>query len=476
MRFKKRLLLKVKDFIEEHNLLPMGAKVVVAVSGGPDSMALLFLLKELEKEFDLKLFVAHFDHSTRGKESLEDALFVADMCGKLGICALIKRVNVPELHKEKRGMSFEELARILRYEFFDYVRNYYSAELVATAHTADDQVETVLHNIIRGTGLDGLHGILPKRDHFIRPLLSVTKSELLEYLKQEGIPYKVDYTNEKTIYTRNKIRHLLIPFIEENFNPSFKESILRLSKIAIDFKDYIEPEVKKSLDLVCKNSDYGPVVLKERYCLLPRFLRISILKQLLSLFLFPTQDSERLYALDRFILKNDKGILEIRGGYVYADKTVLFTKEKLTAPETLIVDFKHLIEQKQIDLNFGKWKISFNIIYGFKGDAEDTIKRFEDKEKVFLYTDIDKLEKIYIKAGYEGLNLFVKGKKVPLKELFRQKNIPVWERKIYPLLFFDSKLKYVPFLGVVSEDFDDNRHRVCIKVKVKRPCVMMGLN
>ena len=230
---------KIKDTIRQYNLISKGDVVLVAVSGGPDSVTLLYLLKSLSKSHGFRLEIAHLDHMLR-KDSKIDAEFVRLLGLKLGIPVTIGKVNVKSLGTKG---SLEEIARNARLDFLFKVAKEIKADKIALAHNLDDQAETVLMRVIRGTGLYGLSGILPKRRLYgvevIRPLIRVQRREIESFLKKKRINARVDKTNQEDLYFRNKIRNKLIPLLEKGYNPNIKDALSNMAEsIAFDY-DYL---------------------------------------------------------------------------------------------------------------------------------------------------------------------------------------------------------------------------------------------
>ncbi|NLI60360.1 MAG: tRNA lysidine(34) synthetase TilS [Clostridiales bacterium] len=233
------MLEKVLGYIKKHDMLDAGHRVVVGVSGGADSLALIHLLEEMRSYIPMTLYVAHVNHGLRGQAAREDANFVKEFARELGLEFFLKEARVSDLSK-KWGVSEEQAGRRVRYEFFGEVLDKVEGHRIALAHHKDDQAETILHNIIRGTGLAGLSGIRPIRDgHVIRPLLEISRQEIVDYCHAKGLSYRDDHTNDETIYTRNRIRHLVIPMIEEDFNPNFTNSLVRMGEILRDEEDFL---------------------------------------------------------------------------------------------------------------------------------------------------------------------------------------------------------------------------------------------
>jgi tRNA(Ile)-lysidine synthase len=200
--------------------------ILLAVSGGPDSIALLHALHAT----GCKIHVAHLNHGLR-VEATEDAACVEQFCVELGVPCTIGYVDV-KTEKRKRGGSIQEVARAVRYEFLERMADEVGADVIATAHTADDQAETILLNILRGTGTDGLRGIPERRGRIVRPLLGVTRSQIEQYCAENGLHPRQDASNKSTKYARNEVRLKLLPYLEARFNPQVGRALLRLAEIA----------------------------------------------------------------------------------------------------------------------------------------------------------------------------------------------------------------------------------------------------
>ena len=233
---------KVLETIKKYNLIENGDRLVVGVSGGPDSITLLNVLLEIKQEnlIDFDMCVCHVNHMIR-KEAVSDEEFVLDFCKKNNIECFIKRIEIEKIAKQNK-QGTEETGRIARYDFFNEILEKTGSNKIATAHTANDNAETVLMNIIRGSSLQGLKGIEPKRDNLIRPLIECTRNEIENYCKEKNLNPRIDKTNFENIYTRNKIRNMLIPYIEDNFNPNIIECVNRLSDLSKLENDYLEKE------------------------------------------------------------------------------------------------------------------------------------------------------------------------------------------------------------------------------------------
>ncbi|HLA50625.1 MAG TPA: tRNA lysidine(34) synthetase TilS, partial [Thermodesulfobacteriota bacterium] len=222
------MLDKIKKTIKELSMLVSGDRIVVAVSGGIDSVVLLHALIELAAEYRLFIIVAHLNHCLRGRESDRDEVFVKRLAEKLCVKFVCKRMDVRLLLK--RGDSLQDIAREARYSFFDMVAKRYKADRIATGHNMDDQAETVLMKFLKGAGLGGLCGIPKVNGKYIRPLIEITRKEIEGYAEGCRIKFVKDSSNKSAKYLRNRIRLKLIPILEE-YNPSLKSDLARLSRI-----------------------------------------------------------------------------------------------------------------------------------------------------------------------------------------------------------------------------------------------------
>jgi tRNA(Ile)-lysidine synthase len=228
---EQSLLRRVRDAIEKQRLLRPGERVAVAVSGGADSVAMLFLLMELRKRLGVLLSVAHFNHKLRGKDSEKDERFVAKLAAKTGVAFHTSHLDVGAKAKRAKN-NVEDTGRRARYEFFEALVNDGRVDRVAVAHTADDQAETVLAHILRGTGLTGLGGIHARVGHVVRPLLGVRREELRAYLRSKKQTWREDATNRDTTKMRARIRKKLMPLLEKQFQPAVVEHLATLAELA----------------------------------------------------------------------------------------------------------------------------------------------------------------------------------------------------------------------------------------------------
>ncbi len=285
------ILGKVRRTIEEYELLSPGERVVVGVSGGPDSLCLLHVLNRLRGEYDIELHVAHLNHLIRGEEADADAAFVAKLAEDWGLPATVEARDVPALAKAK-GLAIEEAARQARYSFLGEVAYRIGARTIAVGHNADDQTETVIMHWLRGAGLAGLRGMQPMTEmkemrlgeksfdlRVIRPLLEVTRAEIKAYCREHGLQPRFDRSNLDTTYFRNRLRHELIPYLE-SYNPNIRELVRRSAKVIAADYEFLRSELERVWpQVVIKETDKQVTFDLEGWRALPLSLKRSTLRE-----------------------------------------------------------------------------------------------------------------------------------------------------------------------------------------------------
>jgi tRNA(Ile)-lysidine synthase len=275
------MIKKVNQTIEKYDLLKKSERVVVAFSGGPDSTALLAVLVPIAKVLDLSLIVAHFNHGLRGLDSDEDEKYSRDLSEKMGLPFISKKMDQ---RQRKKGISPEDFYRRQRYDFLNKICEDYRAQKIALGHHLQDQAETVLLNILRGSGLEGLKGFLPMREgKFIRPLIEVSRLEIISFLNEAGIAYRQDNSNENTKYLRNQIRTELIPYLKEKYNPKIEENLAQMAEILRLEDEFIRQHVNEVLQSPFIQRRQNRILLKISYLnKLPSTIRLRLFKTILE--------------------------------------------------------------------------------------------------------------------------------------------------------------------------------------------------
>ncbi len=275
---------RVLRFVEEQQLISPYQRLLVAVSGGPDSVCLLHVLSFLKGEWGITLHVAHLNHGLRGAEADADARYVSDMADRMGISATVERRDVKAYQTQHR-LSLEEAAREVRYTFLAEVARSTGASQVAVGHTVDDHIETILMHLIRGSGTRGLRGLSPLTEWrlllnsvtVIRPLLQVSREETVGYCAGHQLAPRIDDSNRSLSPLRNQIRHQLLPLLR-SYNPRIAEALLRTARIAIDDIAFLDEQVAQVWDKTARRQENTIILDRERFCQLPSALQRHLLR------------------------------------------------------------------------------------------------------------------------------------------------------------------------------------------------------
>lgn len=269
---------KILETIKKYNLITSGDTILVAVSGGPDSMCLLDNLLKLKDVLEVKeIVVAHLNHMIR-QEAKEETEYVEEYCNKNNIRCFVKYEDIIKEAKEQK-IGTEEAGRKARYDFFEQIASKTNADKIAIAHNKNDNVETVFMHMLRGSGISGLTGIKPYREgKYIRPLIKCSRDEIEEYCTKEKLNPKYDKTNNDNTYTRNRIRNELIPYIKKEFNPNIIETIDRLSELILDEENYMQEITVENYNLILENENKDEIVLNlKKFNLLKDIIKSRII-------------------------------------------------------------------------------------------------------------------------------------------------------------------------------------------------------
>ncbi len=252
---------KVLETIKKYNLIENGDKLVLAVSGGPDSISMLNILNEIKKDniIDFSFCVAHVNHMIR-KEAKDDEEYVRKYCNQNEIDFYSKSIDVKKLANNNK-VGTEEAGRFVRYKFFDEILEKTGSNKIGVAHNKNDKAETIIMNMMRGSGITGLKGIEAKRGKYIRPLIECERFEIEDYCEKEKLNPRIDKTNFENTYTRNKIRNIVIPYIKKEFNPNIIETLNRLSELVTDEENYIEKQVESTYEQLLIEENKKEIVL-----------------------------------------------------------------------------------------------------------------------------------------------------------------------------------------------------------------------
>lgn len=301
---------KVLGMIQRENLIEENDKIVLGVSGGPDSMAMLHILNQLSPKLHFQIIVAHINHGIR-EEATEDEQYVEKWCQKFQIPFYAWHGKVEEIAKlEKKGV--EEKGREIRYQFFDEIAQKVNANKIAIAHNQNDNGETMMMNLIRGCGSKGLCGISAKQGRYIRPLIECSREEIEEYCKQESLNPKIDKTNFSNDYTRNKMRNIVIPYIQKEFNPNIIVNLENLSKIMREQEAYIQQEAERQyknilIDEIKSNeNEYTSIILDlKKFNGLPKLVEKKVLLKAIQKLFGTIKKIEKVHLEDMIQLCNN---------------------------------------------------------------------------------------------------------------------------------------------------------------------------
>lgn len=422
---------KVLSTIDKHNLIEDGDKIVLGISGGPDSVCLLHILNRLKEKLDIELYVAHLNHQIRGIEAQKDALYVADICEKMGITYFLKSIDVPKYCKDN-GLSIEEGARKLRYEMFNEIKQKTKSNKIAIGHNLNDQAETVLMRIMRGTGLQGLRGIEYSRENgIIRPLLDVERKEIEDYCEIHNLNPRIDESNLENIYTRNKIRLELIPYMKDNFNTNLIESIVRMSNNLRADSDYIESDAEEKFKNICKVSSDSVEVDINSFNKLHNAIKVRVLRKGIKSILGDTNFIDQKHIDDVMEFESESKINKMltlpRGVFVYRRKSsILLTTTEIVEEE---IEFSYNIPSN----GFVKIK---EINYIIETQTM-TIDRYKNGkvDKMSRGFDFNKIKGgIVIRNRQQGDKIKLAGGTKKLKDLFIDLKIPREERCKVPVI------------------------------------------
>ncbi|EJO5347463.1 tRNA lysidine(34) synthetase TilS [Clostridium botulinum] len=430
----------VINTIKQYNMIEANDKIIIGVSGGPDSMCLLHILCSLKDELRIKeIYVAHINHGVRGVESDADEKYVENFCSRNNISFFSKKIDMNKIAKEK-GISSESAGREARYDFFNYLKKELCAEKIATAHNANDQAETVLMRIMRGTGLQGLVGINPVRDGvYIRPLINILREDIEKYCEKNTLNPRIDKTNLQSIYTRNKIRLELLPYIKDNFNKDIVNTLCRFSNIVCKDNDYLEKVSKEKFEKFCTKTKEKIIIDKNIF-----LEHVSISSRILREAIYYI--NENLYNVE---MKNIYDILEL--GLNTTGKVVDLPKN--IKAENVYGDIHLYKEENYINNEVSNIQHELQMGVNKIQDLNINLKVYPlknyniNQNKYVQYFDYDKINKgkIYLrnrKNGDKFIPLGMKGNK-KLKDFFIDLKIPREERDKVKLICYGEEIAWI---------------------------------
>ena len=440
--------------LKSYNLEGFG--VLLAVSGGEDSMTMLDLFNYFKYELKLNLVVCHFNHSLRD-DADRDEKFVKTQCEKYGLKFYSKKEDVL-LYSNENKLSTEKGARFLRYKFFDEVKRIENLEYIATAHNKNDLAETVIMRILRGTGINGLIGIQSERGDLIRPILNFSRDEIEKYIEENNIPFVEDKTNFEELYLRNKIRLNLFPILKNEYNPRILDAISRLSNIAFDYSTISREYIASKEGLLWEFNRDKILVYIEKLKLQSRSFRNIMYREF---FEFISKDPDGINY--KIIEEIDNLIFSKTGKYIEI-KNVVF---KIEYDKLLIYD-KNIFENLEMkfcfeNLDFSLYSTKFFDIIIEQSSFEEFKNLKQNKDLLFINKKYLDFLKIRNKENGDFLELEFGKKK--LKDIFIDEKVSKDIRKNIPIFEIENNVVWVPNIRRSNRYLVDKKDDI-IKIRV----------
>ncbi len=444
---------KFERFSIQNRLFNKGDKILVGFSGGSDSTALLLCLWHLRSKYKLTILASHVNYNLRGNDSLADEEFVKDFCFQRNISVVVKNTKI------KNKKNLESQARDIRLKYFDKLSNLYKLNKIALGHNKNDQAETIIFRLLRGSGYTGLKGILPKNGKLIHPLLSFSEDEIKQYLKNEDIEWREDKTNKNNTFSRNKIRNELIPWISENMNPKITDKLYQTALIFNETDEILKERARRKLHtaLIKHSKDEYKLSLKEIKNTRP-IIRFYLYKEIYKLL----SNSENDFYQNNF-LEIEK-IINAKGS-----KKIMLPNKITVLKEYYELIFYHTTDRKEVDINNKKEISSLRNRMTFE-DYRIIMKKFkklpnkrylfEDKNTVYL--DFDKTSfPLIIRHRLPGDKFFPLGMDHPkkIKDFFIDEKIPKFDRDKILIFCDEEKILWVSGMRI------DNRVALSEKTK-----------
>jgi len=430
------------EFANEHDMLPKKGSVLVCVSGGADSMCLLEVMRHISYEYGFEIAAVHYNHRLRGEESDRDETFVMNVCQTHGIPFYSAGSDVAGYAK-RHGIGIEEAARDIRYGFFRETAEKIGAERIATAHTKNDNTETMLMNFVRGTGANGMAGIPPVRDEVIRPLLGVTRKQVMEFLTVRGISYMEDSTNSLDIYTRNKIRINVIPQLE-SINPRLNEAAFAASQLFREDEEFISDIA----DLFIKDCCMGLTANAADLAILPFSVSSRVIRKLYEQGSLSHKHVRDI--LDLCANENPSAQISLPGMTVYREyDRIIFDPEQMPGDSQFAPVYPK--DGDNITIFMLGLDISCKtVIYDEKRLFENGDGNVYKPFTLFLFKSIDICGKITVRPRKEGDLIKLKGTggTKTLKKLFIERKIPTRKRALVPVICDDEGVLGVYGIGI----------------------------
>ncbi len=427
---------KVISAIEQYNMLSIGDTVIVGLSGGADSCALLLALCSLRDKMSLKVFACHVNHGLRGEEADRDEAFTRALCEKCSVGLFVLHADI-RAEAAKRHIGTEQCGREVRYEFFERKAKELNAK-IATAHTASDNAETVLFNLARGSGISGLCGIPPVRGNIIRPIIFAGREDTEEYCRRNGIEYVTDSSNLTREYNRNKLRLDAVPVMKE-INPSFENAVSGLSKRLREAQDFIDISADKALSRAGVQGGYS----SEKLSVLHEAVFSSAVRKLCSEFaLIP--ESKHIELIRKIVYNG--GAVELRNGIFAVSAQGIFR----------ITEIKDEISYDECPFDVSQPCVINNKSFSLSVINTEEFNNRKKNDKNLFYNSLDydtiPLSSVF-RTRRSGDSFSPSRRKITksVKKLFIEMKIPKEQRNDKILLASEGKALWIEDIGVCSE-------------------------
>ena len=465
MKKNEKFFERFEEYAETHKLFKRGERILVGFSGGADSTALMLALWHMKSKFGFSLLAAHVNYNLRGKDSKEDEAFVKQFCFHRNISLVVKDVKITS------ESNLENHAREIRFKYFNQLRKIYKVNKIALGHNREDQVETMLYRMFRGTGYTGIKGISPITGNIIHPLLSFSRSDIVEYLQNEKITWREDESNKDSIYSRNKIRNELIPWVQEKLNPQVIDKLYNAAEIFTETDDILQELAKRRLlkaQLRHTKSEYRfdiKVICKTR-----SILRFYLYKEIYSRF---RKDGKDFYHGNfeeiEAILHSDgsKMIFLPHGVKVIKEYNELIFTDDITNYQVDIENMKEITSLRN-RLTFEDYRIIMKKLKKLPS------KRYLYEDKYTAYIDMDKTSfPLFLRHRQPGDNFIPLGmdhsKKI--KDFFIDEKVPKFERDKVLILCDEEKIIWVAGHRIDNRVITDKGTNNILMMRVEKMAV-----
>lgn len=421
--------------LNDYNMLCENDKVIVALSGGADSVALLDFLLRINDKFSIEIMAAHVNHNLRGAESDRDEAFVKELCKKYGIRLFVKSADIGKI-AESEKISTELCGRNVRYNFFKELKEKYNAK-IATAHTSSDNTETVLFNLARGCGLKGISGIQPVRDYIIRPLIYTTRAQVEDHCKIYNLSFVTDSSNLTDDYTRNRIRHNVVPTLRE-INPELNSTINRFGNLMCEIDDYLQYQTDEATEMVATQNGYDA----EKISKLHPALKKAVIRKICNL-----SGCDAEYRHITLICENlSGGAVNLPSGKRAVIKQNLFRITDVSQDN----DYAEFIKKFEPDSTFDFNNKKYSICYG--------------NSKNLLRADLAEKD-LFFRTRKQGDRFTLPFRKVTksLKKLFNELKIPEEKRDKLLILTDGETIYWIEGIGVSEQGRSKEVYGITIK-------------